>query len=120
MHDPREPHLAAHKRILRYVAPLDVLLQVIGFPWQQSWSSKRQYTSSRSSAEAEYHGVVNAATVTLWLRNLLLELHCALHSATIFYCDNVNAVYLSYNPVQNLGTKHIEIGIHFVRDQVAT
>nr|GEW91160.1 hypothetical protein [Tanacetum cinerariifolium] len=98
------------------VAPLDVLLQVIGFPWQQSWSSNRQYTSSRSNAEAEYRGVANAATETSWLRNLLLELQCALHSATIFYFDNVSALYLSYNLVQHLCTKHIEIDIQFVRD----
>ncbi|GKE16352.1 ribonuclease H-like domain-containing protein, partial [Tanacetum coccineum] len=35
------------------------------------------------------------------------------------YCDNVSAVYLSCNPVQHQRTKHIEIGIHFVRDLVA-
>nr|GEZ43174.1 NBS-containing resistance-like protein [Tanacetum cinerariifolium] len=53
------------------------------------WSSKRQPTLSRSSAEAEYRG-----------------------------CDNVNAVYLSCNPVQHQRTKYIEINIHFVRDLV--
>ncbi|XP_021985328.1 uncharacterized mitochondrial protein AtMg00810-like [Helianthus annuus] len=40
-----------------------------------SWSSKRQPTVSRSSAEAEYRGVANAVAETTWLRNLLLELH---------------------------------------------
>ncbi|GJZ59660.1 ribonuclease H-like domain-containing protein [Tanacetum coccineum] len=43
-----------------------------------------------------------------------------LSSATIVYCDNVSAVYLSSNPVQHQRTKHIEIDIHFVRDLVAT
>ncbi|GKD54560.1 ribonuclease H-like domain-containing protein, partial [Tanacetum coccineum] len=36
------------------------------------------------------------------------------------YCDNVSAVYLSSNLVQHQRTKHIEIGIYFVRDLVAT
>ncbi|GJT07829.1 ribonuclease H-like domain-containing protein [Tanacetum coccineum] len=36
-----------------------------------SWSAKRQPTLSRSSAEAEYHGVANAVAETCWLRNLL-------------------------------------------------
>ncbi|GJX17034.1 ribonuclease H-like domain-containing protein [Tanacetum coccineum] len=84
-----------------------------------SWSSKRQVTLSRSSAEAEYRGVANAVAKTCWLRNLLRELHIPLSTATLVYCDNVSAVYLSSNPVQHQRTKHIEIDIHFVRDLVA-
>ncbi|GKD17916.1 ribonuclease H-like domain-containing protein [Tanacetum coccineum] len=88
MHDPREPHFSALKRILR--------------------------------AEAEYCSVANAVAETCWIRNLLRELHTPLSSATIVYCDNVSAVYLSSNPVQHQCTKHIDIDIHFVRDLVAT
>ena len=92
MHDPREPHLAALKRILRYVRgtlhmgllvrPSTALDLVVysdadwaGCPDTRkstsgyavflgnnlvSWSSKRQNTVSRSSAEAEYRAVANA------------------------------------------------------------
>ncbi|GKC23393.1 zf-CCHC domain-containing protein, partial [Tanacetum coccineum] len=56
---------------------------------------------------------------TCWLRNLLRELHTPLSSATLVYCDNVSAVYLSCNPVQHQRTKHIEIDMYFVRDLVA-
>nr|GEX90566.1 ribonuclease H-like domain-containing protein [Tanacetum cinerariifolium] len=62
-----------------------------------SWSSKRQATISRSSAEAEYMGVANAVAETCWI-----------------------LPYISSNPVQHQRTKHIEIDIHFVRDLVAT
>nr|GEU72606.1 ribonuclease H-like domain-containing protein [Tanacetum cinerariifolium] len=75
-----------------------------------SWSSKCQPMLSRSSAEAEYRGVVNAVVETCWLHNLLRELHTPLPSATL---DNVSAVYLSCNLVQHQRTKHIEIDIHF-------
>ncbi|GJQ91019.1 ribonuclease H-like domain-containing protein [Tanacetum coccineum] len=84
-----------------------------------SWSSKRQPTLSRSSAEAEHRGVANVVAETCWLRNLLRELHTHLSSATLVYYDNVSAVYLSCNPVQHQRTKHIEIDIYFVRDLVA-
>ncbi|GJY31917.1 ribonuclease H-like domain-containing protein [Tanacetum coccineum] len=84
-----------------------------------SWSSKRQSTLSRSSAEADYRGVANAVAETCWLRKLLRELHTPLSSATLVYCDNVSAVYMSCNPVHHQCTKHIEIDIHFVRDLVA-
>nr|GEW99617.1 NBS-containing resistance-like protein [Tanacetum cinerariifolium] len=83
-----------------------------------SWSSKRQQTISRSSAEAEYRGVANVVAETAWLRNLLRELHSPLSVATLVYCDNVSAIYMSANPVQHQRTKHIEIDIHFVRDLV--
>jgi hypothetical protein len=40
-----------------------------------SWSTKRQPTVSRSSAEVEYHAVANAAAECIWLCQLLDELH---------------------------------------------
>ncbi|GJV64960.1 ribonuclease H-like domain-containing protein [Tanacetum coccineum] len=74
-------------------------------------------TTRRSTSE--YCGVANAVVETCWLRNLLRELHTHLSFATLVYCDNVSAVYLSSNQVQHQCTKHIEIDIHFVRDLVA-
>ena len=84
-----------------------------------SWSSKRQPTLSRSSAEAEYKSVANVVSESCWLHNLLLELHYPLSLATLVYCNNVSAIYLSGNPVQHQRTKHIEMDIQFVREKVA-
>ncbi|GKE42784.1 ribonuclease H-like domain-containing protein [Tanacetum coccineum] len=77
MHGPREPHLAALKRVLRY------------------------HTLSRSSVKAEYRGVANGVAETAWLRNLLRELHSPLLVATLVYCDNVSArlEFYMYPPV---------------------
>ncbi|KAK1415156.1 hypothetical protein QVD17_30928 [Tagetes erecta] len=83
-----------------------------------SWSSKRQPTISRSSAEAEYRGVANTVAETSWIRNLLLELGLHTRQATVVYCDNISTVYLSQNPVQHQRTKHVEMDIHFVREKV--
>ena len=84
-----------------------------------SWSSKRQPTVSRSSAEAEYRVVANVVAECSWLRQLLQELSCPVDRATVVYCDNVSAVYLFANAVHHRRTKHIELDIHFVREQVA-
>nr|GEV70228.1 ribonuclease H-like domain-containing protein [Tanacetum cinerariifolium] len=70
--------------------------------------------------QVEYRGVANAVAETCWLCNLLRELHTPLSSATLVYCDNVSAIYLSSNQIQHQRTKHIEIDIHFVCDLVAT
>jgi hypothetical protein len=54
-----------------------------------------------------------------WLRQLLHELQALPSRCTLVYCDNINAVYLSTNPVQHQRTKHVEIDLHFVREKVA-
>nr|GEU97807.1 ribonuclease H-like domain-containing protein [Tanacetum cinerariifolium] len=110
MHDPREPHFLDLKRILRSTSEYCVFLGNDLL----SWSSKRQPTLSRSSVEAEYHGVAK----TCWLWNLICELYTPLSSATLVYYDNVCDVNLSFNPIQHQRTKHIKIEIHFVRDLV--
>uniref|UniRef100_A0ACD5VVJ9 Uncharacterized protein n=1 Tax=Avena sativa TaxID=4498 RepID=A0ACD5VVJ9_AVESA len=84
-----------------------------------SWSSKRQPTVSRSSAEAEYRAVANAVADCVWLRQLLDELSSPPSKATVVFCDNISAVYMSTNPVHHRRTKHIELDIHFVREKVA-
>ncbi|XP_022019721.1 uncharacterized mitochondrial protein AtMg00810-like [Helianthus annuus] len=83
-----------------------------------SWSSKRQFTISRSSAEAEYRRVANVVAEFCWLRNILLELHHPLSKSSLVYCDNISVIYLSGNLVQHQRTKHIELDIHFVREHV--
>jgi len=83
-----------------------------------SWSSKWQPTVSQSSAEAEYRVVANTASECIWLRQLLGELHCGISKATVAYCDNVSAVYMSSNLIHHKRTKHIELDIHFVRERV--
>ena len=45
-----------------------------------SWSSKKPSAIALSSTEAEYRGVVNAATQCLWLQGLLGE--CGLNQST--------------------------------------
>jgi cytolysin (calcineurin-like family phosphatase) len=42
-----------------------------------------------------------------------------LTKATIVFCDNVSACYMSSNPVHHKCTKHIELDVHFVREKDA-
>ncbi|GJT02738.1 zinc finger, CCHC-type containing protein [Tanacetum coccineum] len=79
-----------------------------------SWSAKRQHTLSRSSAEAEYKGVANVVAKTAWLYNLFRERHTPILSATLVYCNNVSAIYMTVNPVQHQIILMYEKKIKFV------
>ncbi|GJT86015.1 ribonuclease H-like domain-containing protein [Tanacetum coccineum] len=116
MHDHRKPHLLALKRILRYVrGTLDHGLQLHA----SSMTRLVAYTDA-DCVEAEYHRIANVIAEMASIRNLLRESHTPLFTATLVYCDNVSAIYLSTNPVQHKRTKHIEIDVHSVYDYVAS
>jgi hypothetical protein len=141
MHEPREPHPAALKRILRYIRltlHLGLLLRSSSSGDLTVYSDAdwvgccdmRKSTSgyavffgdnlvSWSSAEAEYRSVANSVAEVTWLRQLLLELNALPRRASLVYCDNIGAIFMSSNPIQHQRTKHIEIDLHFVRERVA-
>nr|GEV07805.1 hypothetical protein [Tanacetum cinerariifolium] len=101
MHDP---HFTALKLIPRYVrGTLDYGFQL--------------HVSSTTPVPK-----LNIVALLMWLLRLRGFVICCvtpLFIATLVYCDNVSAVYMSINPVQHQRTKHIKIDIHFVRDFVA-
>lgn len=83
-----------------------------------SWSSKKQHTISRSSMEAEYRGLANATTEIVWIQSLLHELRVPMAHKPLIWCDNLSTVALSANPVFHSRSKHFELDLHFVREQV--
>ncbi|XP_068304424.1 uncharacterized mitochondrial protein AtMg00810-like [Pyrus communis] len=82
-----------------------------------SWSSKKQKTVSRSSAEAEYRQLAYTAAELSWLRSLYRDLHLHLVRPVI-WCDNVSSIALASNPVFHSRTKHLEVDFHYVREKV--
>ncbi|KHN43625.1 Copia protein, partial [Glycine soja] len=52
-----------------------------------------------------------------WLRNLLNDFNIKISFAAV-YCDNKVAIHIATNPTYHERTKHLEIDLHYVREQV--
>jgi hypothetical protein len=84
-----------------------------------SWCSKKQNTTTLSSAEAEYVAASATCQEIMWLRNFLREIGFPQRKATPLYVDNQAAIRLGHNPVLHGRTKHIEVRHHYIREVVA-
>lgn len=73
---------------------------------------------SRSSTEVEYKSVAAATAEIMWIQSLLDELQVNINTKPIIWCDNLSAVSLAANSILHARTKHIEIDLYFVHEQV--
>jgi hypothetical protein len=82
------------------------------------WTSKKQRVVARSTTEAEYRALANAALETMWLSTLFKELTFPIQESPLLLCDNFGATHLNFYPVNHSRMKHIQIDLHFVCDLV--
>lgn len=78
-----------------------------------AWSSKKKYTLSRSSAEAEFRGIGAVVSEVTWLTALMSELRLPQTRLPNIWCDNTSIVMLSVNPVLHR-TRHFEMDPYFI------
>ncbi|KAL6203666.1 hypothetical protein ACLB2K_027366 [Fragaria x ananassa] len=83
-----------------------------------TWRSKKQNVVVRSSAEAEYRGMVQEVCELLWLRSLLKSLSFKQKWSMPLHCDNTAAVDIAHNLVQHDQTKHVDIDRHFIKEKL--
>ncbi|TXG51246.1 hypothetical protein EZV62_023770 [Acer yangbiense] len=119
MESPREIHLLAAKRILRYMQ--GTINYGLFYKKREksravSWSSKKQQIVTLSTTEAEFVAATSCSCQAIWLRRLLEALHYRQQGPTLIYCDNVSAIKLSRNLVLHGRSKHIDVRYHFLRD----
>ena len=83
-----------------------------------SWFNKKQRSMALSSVEAEYMATSLASCEAIWLRKMLTGIFGQELDPIVIHCDNKSCIKLSENPVFHDRSKHIEIGYHFIRDNV--
>ncbi|XP_016712468.2 uncharacterized protein [Gossypium hirsutum] len=72
----------------------------------------------RLQAEAEYRAAKMATQESIWLMQVLRDLHQPTEYATPLFCDNMSAMRLAENPVFHARTKHVEVHYHFISEKV--
>ncbi|KAG6504942.1 hypothetical protein ZIOFF_037290 [Zingiber officinale] len=93
--NPRQSHLQAVKRILRYIKGTqgDDILYAKGEPVEFLGYIDSDW------AEAEYIATSNCATQAVWLRRMLGFLQHKQDDSAMVFCDNKSAIELTKNPV---------------------
>jgi hypothetical protein len=94
-----------------------------------NWSSRKQSITAASTAEVEYVAAADAAKQTVWIRHFLYAVHkhqiygskptnllLRKLELTQLNIDNQGALALASNPINHLGSKHIQIRYHIIRD----
>jgi hypothetical protein len=81
-----------------------------------AWSSKKQTSTSLSTAEEEYIVVASCCTQVFWIKKNLEDLQIRYNNPITINCDNTSSISISKNPVMHSKTKHIPIKYHFLRD----
>jgi hypothetical protein len=83
-----------------------------------SWMSKLQTTVALSTSEAETNAAVEAVKQIMFLRLFLREVGLTQYNPTVVHEDNAAALSFSQNSGNSKKTKHYQMKVHFLREQV--
>ncbi|GJZ52344.1 retrovirus-related pol polyprotein from transposon TNT 1-94 [Tanacetum coccineum] len=122
--NPKESHLIAVKRILRYLKGTPTL--GLYYPKCSCFDLKGYSDSNyagcnmdrkRTLAKVKYVAATGCCASILWMKSQLNDYDIHYKMVPIF-CDNTSAIAISNNPVFHSRTKHIDIRYHFIRDHI--
>ena len=71
-----------------------------------------------STTEAEYIALTEAIKEAIWLKGLVTELGFEQEIVRVS-CDSSSAIQLSKNPKYHERTKHIDVRMHFIGDEIS-
>ena len=106
-----------------YAVCVDTRKPLIGYVFTAfgttiSWKATFQKVVALSTTEVEYISMTEAAKEALGLIGLIKELGVMQEIITVYY-DNQSAIQLSKNQVFYERTKHIDVKLHFIREELS-
>jgi hypothetical protein len=84
-----------------------------------SWRSKKQPVVAHSSSESELIALDSAAREGIWITSLFNQLSRPLQGPMTIWEDNQGTINITKNPINHVGTKHIDVRYFAIRDWVA-
>ena len=75
--------------------------------------------ASGSPSPQYYHSLAQCTTELSWIQTLLNELQVPFNTPIVLY-DNQNVVALAHKPILHARTKHMDIDVFFVQENVLT
>ncbi|GJQ73082.1 hypothetical protein Trydic_g1712 [Trypoxylus dichotomus] len=81
-----------------------------------SWSTRKQSCVALSSTEAEYISLTSALTECIWIKSLLEEMSDEIKIT--LYEDNQACIKLLADAKREIGLKHTEVKVHFIKEKI--
>ena len=82
-----------------------------------SWKASLQLVVALSTTEAEYIALTKAVKEAKWIKGIISELGFIYDTIPIC-CDSLNAIQLSRNSKYRESTKHVDVRLHFIREEI--
>ncbi|XP_042012165.1 secreted RxLR effector protein 161-like [Salvia splendens] len=82
-----------------------------------SWKSNLQSVVALSTTEAEYIALTDAVNESFWIRGMMEDLGEKQGKVAV-NCDSSSAICLSKHQTFHERSKHIDVRLHFIRDEV--
>ena len=83
-----------------------------------SWSCQKQNIVALQSTEPKFIAPTHAAKEALWLHHFITEVIQSLKSPIQLYSDNQSAITIAYSNQQHARTKHFNIQLYFIHDNI--
>ncbi|KAH9751577.1 hypothetical protein KPL71_014347 [Citrus sinensis] len=82
-----------------------------------SWKASLQSVVALSTTEVEYIALTEAFKEAKWIRGIISELGLIQDTIPIYY-DSSSAIQLSRNSKYHERTKHVDLRLHFIREEI--